>query len=196
MSGRHEPPSKRSFYFSLATSTLRAVIVIALVVGGIVVINQAFPGTSSGGGSIPDGGGGLVTGPSGATGGSGPSGPTGPGVTGGDGGGGTQEEPLLVGMNVAVRNGTGVLGLAADTAAKLEEDYQVNAIQVDDAPATVSVTTIYYRSNSSQDEAELLARQFFKKIDPEIAKLQGGGGVDKDVEIAIYLGTDYAATKA
>jgi hypothetical protein len=193
MSGRHEPPSKRSFYFSLATSTLRAVIVIALVVGGIVIINQAFPGTSSGGGSIPDGGG-LDTGPSGPTGGTSPTGAT--GVTGGDGGGGTQEEPQIVGMNLAVRNGTGVSGLASDTAAKLEEDYGVHAIQIDDAPSTVSVTTIYYRSPSSQDEAELLAKQFFKKIEPEIAKLQGGGGIDKDVDIAIYLGTDYAASKA
>jgi hypothetical protein len=195
MSGRHEPPSKRSFYFSLATSTLRAVIVIALIVGGIVVINQAFPGTSSGGGSVPDGGG-LVTGPSGPTGESGATGATGGTGDGNGGDGGQQEEPLLVGMNVAVRNGTGVSGLASDTAAKLEEDYQVNAIQIDDAPSTVSVTTIYYRSNGSQDEAELLAKQFFKKIDPEITKLQGGGGVDKDVEIAIYIGTDYAATKA
>jgi hypothetical protein len=34
MSGRHEPPSKRSFYLSVATSTLRFAIVVALVVGG------------------------------------------------------------------------------------------------------------------------------------------------------------------
>ena len=99
-------------------------------------------------------------------------------------------------MNVAVRNGTGVSGLAGDTAARLEDKYGVNAIQVDDAPSTVSVTTIYYRSPSSQDEAESLARQFFKRIEPKIAKLQAGSGVDKDVEIAIYLGTDYAASKS
>lgn len=189
MSGRHEPPSKRSFYFSLATSTLRAAIIIALVVGGIVVINQAFPESGSGGGgTIPDGGG-LISGPTSPTGPTGNTGPTGP--TGQDG-----QEPQIVGMNVAVRNGTGVSGLAGDTAAKLEEDYGVKAIQIDDAPSTVSVTTIYYRSPSSQDEAELLAKQFFKKIEPEIAKLQGGGGVDKDVQIAIYLGTDYAASKS
>ena len=69
-------------------------------------------------------------------------------------------------------------------------------LQVDDAPSTVSVTTIYYLSPSSQDEAESLARQFFKRIEPKIAKLQAGSGVDKDVEIAIYLGTDYAASKS
>ena len=188
MSGRHEPPSKRSFYFSLATSTLRAAIVIALVVGGVVVINSAFPKSGSGGGGVPDGGG--LTGPTSPTGPTGTTGPTGPTGQGG------QQEPEIVGMNVAVRNGTGVSGLASATAEDLEADYGVKAIQIDDAPATVSVTTIYYRSASSQDEAELLGKQFFKKIEPEIAKLQGGGGVDKDVEIAIYLGTDYAAYKS
>jgi len=172
----------------LATSTLRAAIVIALVVGGVVVINSAFPESGSGGGGVPDGGG--LTGPTSPTGPTGTTGPTGPTGQGG------QQEPEIVGMNVAVRNGTGVSGLAGATAEGLEADYGVNAIQIDDAPSTVSVTTIYFRSPSSEDEAELLARQFFKKIEPEIARLQGGGGVDKDVEIAIYLGTDYAASKS
>lgn len=191
MSGKHEPPSKRSFYLSLATSTLRFAIVVALVVGGVVVINSAFPDTSGGGGggtTIPDGGG--LTGPTSPTGPTGNTGPTGPT---GDGG---QQEPDIVGMKVAVRNGTGVSGLAGDTAADLEEEYGVDAIQVDDAPQTVTVTTIYYRSPSSEDEAELLAREYFKKIEPEIAKLEAGSGVDKDVQLAIYLGTDYAAIKS
>src|SRR6266508_3518598 len=43
MSGRHEPPSDGSFYFSLATSTLRFALIVALVVGGVVLIDQAFP---------------------------------------------------------------------------------------------------------------------------------------------------------
>ena len=43
MSGRHEPPSGRSFYFSLATSTLRFALIVALIVGGVVLIDQAFP---------------------------------------------------------------------------------------------------------------------------------------------------------
>ncbi len=187
MSGRHEPPSKRSFYFSLATSTLRAAIVIALVVGGIVVINRAFPEASTG--TVPDGGGGITQGPTAPTGPTGNTGPTGPT-------GGQQQEPEIVGMNVAVRNGTGVSGLAAETAEKLEERYGVSAIQIDDAPSTVSVTTIYYRGASTQDEAELLAREFFKRIEPAIDRLRAGSGVDPDVQIAIYLGTDYATLKA
>jgi len=190
MSAKHEPPSKRSFYFSLATSTLRFAIVVALVVGGVVVINSAFPDTSGGGGgtTIPDGG---ITGPTAPTGPTGPTAPTGP-----TGGQGQQGEPDIVGMTVAVRNGTGVSGLASDTAVDLEETYGVDAIQVDDAPDTVTVTTIYYRNPSSQDEAELLAREYFKKIEPVVAKLEAGSGVDRDVQIAIYLGTDYAALKS
>ncbi len=185
MSGRHEPPSKRSFYFSLATSTLRFAIVVALVVGGIWVINSAFPESS--GEALP-GAGASPTGPTASTGPTGPSGATGPtGQTGG--------EPDLVGIPVAVRNGTSVSGLAGDTAAKLEKKYGMEAIQVDDAPQTVSVTTIYYRSPDLEDEAEFLAQRFFKKIEPNVAKLQPGEGVDKDVQIAIYLGTDYASSK-
>jgi LytR cell envelope-related transcriptional attenuator len=185
MSGRHEPPNKRSFYFSLGTSVLRFAIVVALVVGGIVVIDSAFSDT--GGGGTPNGPG--VTGPT-AT--AGPTAPTGP--TGTTGGG--NQAPQIVDMNVAVRNGTGVSGLASETAAKLEDKYGVNAIQVDDAPSSVSVTTIYYRRPSSQGEAEYLAQKFFKKIEPQIAELPSGSGVDKDVELAIYLGTDYATSQS
>ena len=43
MPGRHEPGSNRSFYLSVATSTLRLVITAALVVAGATLINQAFP---------------------------------------------------------------------------------------------------------------------------------------------------------
>jgi hypothetical protein len=184
--GRHEPPSKRSFYFSLATSTLRFAIVVALVVGGIWVINSAFP-EADGGGALPDGA--VTTGPTAATGPSGATGPT------GETGPTEPQEPDLSGVPLAVRNGTSVSGLASDTAAKLEEDYGMDAIQIDDAPDTVAITTIYYRSADLQDDAEFLAQDFFKKIDPRVAKLQPGEGVERDVEIAIYLGTDYASTK-
>lgn len=190
MAGRHEPPTNRSFYLSVATSTLRAVIVIALVVGGIVVINSAFPESDA----FPNGG---VPGGDASTSPSAPQTPTEPGVTGDTGQNGTtDQEPNVVDMAVAVRNGTSTSGLAGDTARKLESDFGVNAIQIDDAPSTVSVTTIYFRKASSQDEAELLAREFFKKIEPKVARLEAGSGVERDAQIAIYLGTDYAATQS
>lgn len=188
MSGRHESSNKRSYYLSVATSTIRFVIVVALLVGGVAVINSAFPESSGGGGALPGGDIVVPTGPTGAT---GPTGTTGAG--GGQGGQEDVAEPEVVGLNVAVRNGTSVSGLAGDTAAKLENKFSVNAIQVDDAPSPVSVTTLYYRSADDQDEAELLAQSFFKKIEPMIAKLEAGSGVDKDVRVAIYVGTDYAS---
>ena len=43
----HEPPTKRSWYISVATSTLRAVILIAAIAIGIVVIKSAFPDNAS-----------------------------------------------------------------------------------------------------------------------------------------------------
>lgn len=189
MSGRHQPPTNRSFYLSLATSTLRAAIVIALVVGGIVVINSAFPESGvTGGGASPTGGVEL-TGPTDT------GGPTGPTDTGGPTGP-TGQEPEVVDLAVAVRNGTSVSGLAGDTAKKLEDKLGVNAIQVDDAPSTVSVTTIYFRGQGTEDEAEYIASEFFKKIEPKIARLEAGSGVERDVQIAIYIGTDYASTQS
>jgi len=183
MGGKHEPPSRRSLYISVATTTLRAAIVIALVVGGIVLIDRAFPSSEGAlGGAV------STTTP--------PATPTSPAPTGGQAGGGEQpERPKLAGLNVAVRNGTGVTGLAGDTAQKLEARFGVNAIQIDDAPTSVAVTTIYYRREVNQDEAQLLADRFFKGLQVEVLPLEAGSGVDKDVQIAIYLGSDYAAAQ-
>ncbi|GIU99034.1 MAG: hypothetical protein KatS3mg014_0650 [Actinomycetota bacterium] len=187
--GKHEPPTGRSFYISVATSTLRAAIVIALVVGGIVLIDRAFPANEG----VLGGGAGATTSPPAS-----PTQATSPGT--GQGGGGQQEPegPQLAGVDVAVRNGTGVTGLARDTAEKLQQRFGVNPIQIDDAPTTVSVTTVYFRRDADQDEAELLARRFFGKLDvqAEVTKLEAGSGVEKDVRIAIYLGTDYATAIA
>ncbi|HEU4356560.1 MAG TPA: hypothetical protein VFT27_13305, partial [Actinomycetota bacterium] len=106
----------------MATSTLRAAIVIALVVGGIVVINSAFPESGVGGAS-PSGTP-PTTGPTGGTGG--PTGGTG-GPTGGTGGtGATGQVPDVVDLPVAVRNGTAETGLAGDTARKMEDKLGVN----------------------------------------------------------------------
>lgn len=181
--GKHEPPTRRSFYISVATTTLRAAIVIALVVGGVVLIDRAFPSSE---GAL--GGGVEATTP--------PASPTTSPPPGQQTGGGEQPEPpQLAGLNVAVRNGAGVTGLAAETADRLQKRFEVNAIQIDDAPTPVTVTTIYYRRETNQDEAQLLADRFFKGLQVEVLPLEAGSGVDRDVQIAIYLGTDYAATQ-
>jgi hypothetical protein len=57
--GRHGPPTNRSLYLSVAASTLRFAIIVALVVGGVVLIDQAFPEatTADGTGGLDDNGG-------------------------------------------------------------------------------------------------------------------------------------------
>ena len=181
--GAHEPPTRRSFYLSLAASTLRFAIIVALVVGGIVVINQAFPSAPSGGTAPIDEVRTITESPSPS-----PSPSESPAAL---------PSPTVLGVRIAVFNGAGVSGLAGDTTAQLEEKYGYVAVQDPaDAPSPVPVTTIYYRKNKDKIEAEFLANDFFKKLDDvRIAKLQAGADVDPNVQLAIYLGSDYAALK-
>lgn len=189
--GTHEPPTNRSFYFSLAASTIRFAIIVALVIGGIVVIDQAFvaPPSSAGG----DGG----NGPVGLTGGPTQSPSPSPETTGPTG---TTAEPSpqIEGVRIAVFNGSGVTGLAADTMVTLEDQYgYVQAQAPDDAPAPYAVTTIYYRGPENKVEAEFLADDFFAPLEVDIKKLEPGtADIKQDVQLAIFLGSDYAAQAA
>jgi hypothetical protein len=180
MSGKHEPPTDRSFHVSMATSTLRFVIIVALVVGGIFVITRAFPEPVAPG---PGGGGGptaSATSPAPRTGSPKPT-----------------LSPQIVGVVLGVYNGTDVTGLAAETATKLVDEYgyDVPAADIGDAPTKpVAVTRLFYRTAQDKVEAEALAKSFFKGLDVQIQKLRSGTAVPKDVQVAIYLGADYAAT--
>lgn len=177
MSGRHEPPSDRSFYFSLATSTLRFALIVALVVGGVVLIDQAFP--TGGRAAQPPGTG---TNPSPSPSASPSASPSG------------RPSPQIVGVRVGLFNGAGVTGLAAATASQLEKKYGYVPAQVTDAPGTVTTTTIYYRTAGDRIEAQALATNFFPKLDVKISRLTDSQtNVEKKVQVAIYLGTDYAA---
>jgi hypothetical protein len=189
--GRHEPPNDRSFYLSLGASTLRFLIIIALVVGGIVVIDQAFPAADTGeGDTAPLDGGVGVTGVTGET---EPTGPTSE----------TRQEPerspQVTGVRIAVFNGAGASGLAADTQTLLEEEHKYDAVQAPaDAPAPYPVTTIYYRAPKDEIEAEYLAGSVFEELeDVEIARLEPGtANIDRSAQLAIFLGDDYAALTA
>lgn len=192
--GTHQPPTNRSFYLSLAASTLRFAIIVALVIGGIVVIDQAFPALSSG-----DGDGGGTTAP--ITGGT----VGGPGETAGTGGTGEptgatgnepEQSPTIVGVRIAVFNGTEASGLAGETQTQLVDEYGYIATQDPaDAPAAYPVTTIYYNAPKDRVEAEYLAGDFFKKLDGvEVVKLEPGtADIDPSTQLAIFLGNDYAA---
>jgi hypothetical protein len=179
MSGRHEPPSDRSFYFSLATSTLRFALIVALVVGGVVLIDQAFP---KGGVAAPAPGVSSSPSPS-------PSSTTSPSPSG-------TPSPQIVGVRIGVFNGTGVTGLASETAITLENDSGYVPAQVTDAPSPVAVTTLYYRTAQDRVEAEALAANFFTDLEVKISRLPASAtNVLKRVQVAIYLGNDYASAQ-
>ena len=182
--GRHEPPTNRSLYLSVAASTLRFAIIVALVVGGVVVINQAFqePQTADGG-TISDGG--VPTQTQSPSPSASPSESESPRE---------QPSPTITGTVVAVFNTTSTSGLAGDTLATLIDQYgYVEGQPVDDAP-TMAVTTIYYAKARDKVEAEFLAGDFFRRLDQvDVRRLPDGADVDSSVQLAIYLGTDYAA---
>ena len=192
----HQPPTNRSFYLSLAASTLRFAIIVALVIGGIVVIDQAFSASSSGDGG-GDGGGATVPPTGGTLGGTGTSatGPTGETATDG-----TRPEPspTIVGVRIAVFNGAGVSGLAGDTQARLEELGYIATQDPADAPTPYPVTTIYYNAPKDRVEADYLANSFFKKLDGvEVVRLEPDtADIDPSTQVAIFLGNDYATLKA
>ncbi len=192
----HQPPTNRSFYLSLGASTLRFAIIVALVIGGIVVIDQAFSASSSGDGG-GDGGGATVPPTGGTFGGTGTSatGPTGETATDG-----TRPEPspTVVGVRIAVFNGAGVSGLAGDTQARLEELGYIATQDPADAPTPYPVTTIYYNAPKDRVEADYLATSFFKKLDGvEVVRLEPDtADIDPSTQVAIFLGNDYATLKA
>ena len=192
----HQPPTNRSFYLSLGASTLRFAIIVALVIGGIVVIDQAFSASSSGDGG-GDGGGATAAPTGGTIGGTGTdtTGPTGETATDG-----TRPEPspTVVGVRIAVFNGAGVSGLAGDTQARLEELGYIATQDPADAPTPYPVTTIYYNAPKDKVEADYLASSFFKKLDGvEVVRLTpDAGDIDPSTQVAIFLGNDYATLKA
>ena len=193
----HQPPTNRSFYLSLAASTLRFAIIVALVIGGIVVIDQAFPALGDGGDG--GGGGGTTTLPTGGftgiTGGNDTTGPTGATATGGTG---AEPSPTVVGVRIAVFNGAGASGLAGETQLQLEDLGYIASQDAMDAPTSYPVTTLYYTAPKDKVEADYLASSFFKKLDSvEVVRLTPDtGDIDPSTQVAIFLGNDYAALKS
>jgi LytR cell envelope-related transcriptional attenuator len=190
--GRHEPPTNRSFYLSVAASTLRFAIIVALVVGGVVVINQAFDAPSGNGAQIPDDGG-VLTGPTGPTGETSQTGPT--GETGQP-----EPSPTITGTTILVFNASGAEGLAGDTQARLVEAFGYEApLEADTAPELQPTTTVYFRSNADEVEASYLVNndRILRRLDNVLVrKLRGADDIDESIQLVIYLGLDYAEQAA
>ena len=170
----------------MTTSTIRFVLIAALVVGGIVLINQAFPeGAAAGGGAAPapDGGGVGTTGASGPT----ATGPTAAPT------GATADipGPTIDGVVIAVYNTTTVSGLAQELQDELVAEGYEALGDAGNAPASQD-SRIFYRGKKNLADAEYIANTYFKKYDVVPAPLEPGSDVDREVQVAIYIGNDYA----
>ncbi|HSJ51866.1 MAG TPA: LytR C-terminal domain-containing protein [Actinomycetota bacterium] len=168
----------------MAASTIRFAIIVALVVGGVFIINQAF-GTSPGSGGtgvLPDDGGPTVTtSPSASPTETAP--PT------------DQPSPTVAGTIIQVLNAAGVDGLAGDTTSRLVDLFDYEALEPATAPAISSTTTIYFVSRGDRIEAEFLANsRAFRRISTTIrvARLPSDQEVEEGVQLVINLGQDYA----
>ncbi|MGH2740034.1 MAG: LytR C-terminal domain-containing protein [Actinomycetota bacterium] len=172
MEPKHEPPSKASFYGSVATAVLRVGLVIAAVILGVVMLTKAFPTPAT---DLPDEPQTVLPQET--------ESPTSP----------LQEEspapeasPEVEGVTVQVLNGTAQSGLAAETAELLEnEGYRVLAVA--NAQTSYEVTTLFYQDDSKL-EARHLRQTFFGGAVLERATAQ----LNQDVRVTIVLGQDYA----
>jgi len=150
----------------MASSTLKAVILVAVVVVGVVLLRNAFPEST------------------GAPIGSGATGTTSPTPTGSP----TVEPSASLHpagqVRVQVLNGTTVLGLAADVTITLRADgYKTGVPQ--NAPTT-NKTTIYYQ-DGYQANAEALAEKRF----PGARIRKAPGSVPQRINIQVILGKDF-----
>jgi LytR cell envelope-related transcriptional attenuator len=172
--GRHEPPSRSSFWISLATAALRAALVAAAVILGVFVLSRAFPTTSEAPSSITES-------PSPAV--EETQSPAAP----------TEESPEAAEprnpsrVTLQVLNGTDTTGLAAETAELLEQE-GYNIITITDADRPYETTTLFYHPDAEVD-AQFLQQNFF----PE-AVLERSAP-DAEVDVTVILGDDYAAAQ-
>lgn len=175
MAGRHEPSSSGSFYLSLSTAALRAMLVVGAIALGVFVLAKAFP---TGAGSVPP----VATDTTES-----PSPDTSP--DDGDANGDTDEPPTapdVSGLEIQVLNGTSVSGLAECTANVLEQREGFQDVIFGDAQGSSYPTSqIAYRPNA-QEAAEYLQATYFEGAQLERAA-QG-----TEVRLSVILGDEYA----
>jgi hypothetical protein len=166
----------------MTTSAVRFAIIVGFIAAAVVVLSQ-FPDSSTS--AQPSA---SQTPTESAT----------PSATGGgqaNQGGGEETPAPVEGVRLAVYNGTTQTGLASETAARLEKHgYKINPdTSILNADAAVEQTTLYFVTPADKPAAEALATGYFKKLDVKIEKLPADSQVPNGVQVAVYLGTDYAA---
>ncbi|MEX1046017.1 MAG: LytR C-terminal domain-containing protein [Actinomycetota bacterium] len=186
----------------MATSSLKFVVGAAAVVVGIVVLAQAFesPGVPA---AQPT----ATASPSPEPAKDGPKKDQKPAKQDGGPAGqpdqpaGQQDQPAgqdgaqVQGVEVGVFNGTDETGLADRVAKQLERrGYVAGQVGNSDdvgASASLTETTLYYRAGPDKVEAEELADSFFEGA--AVRKLTKDIDVDKAVQVAILIGSDFNA---
>jgi hypothetical protein len=75
------------------------------------------------------------------------------------------------------------------------DQYGYEALEPGTAPSILSDTTIYYAKKKDRIEAEFLANDFFSQIQDtvRVAPLPNDQDLDPTAQLAIFIGTDYAA---
>ena len=102
-------------------------------------------------------------------------------------------------VRVAVENATSTAGLAGATAARLQAaGYNVNdETDVGNAPSESTTTTVYVRGVDNRAAAKCLRKKFFKIAEVRPMPTEGLTGttpsIEPAVQVAVYLGSDYAA---
>jgi LytR cell envelope-related transcriptional attenuator len=157
----------------MATSTLRALILAALVVLGIVGLTKLFPqneslGITGAGGGSPKAG----TSPT-------PSGQS-PSPT-------PSRKAKVKGVVVLVLNGTSRKGLAAEVSRTMENAGYKPKVPGNSKPTRRTI--IYYRSDSLP-EAQLIVRKYF----PDALLKPAPASVPADVRVEILLGADFVTS--
>jgi hypothetical protein len=176
LNGKHEPPTRNTFYLSLATATLRAALVATALVVGLFVLSRAFPQAEA---PTPQATAVTTTPPQETT---PPPEETTPPPE--------QPSPPVQGVRLAVLNGTSETGLAAATVDQLKDlGYRVDRDNIGNAQSTYDVTTLFYRNDSR------LAARHLRDTVFEGAKLERANDqLDPDVQITVALGQDWAET--
>ena len=169
----------------MTSGPLRLVIVAALAVVGVLVLTQGFPTVTQA--NVPaaaseDNGGTLPTSPQQT------KQPKPPKES-------TTPTPSAPGeLSVAVYNGTTTPNLASDAIDQLGGEYKF-PVDPDNTPDQNETTTVvYYRDAQGKIDAEALAEKLIKGA--EVQHLPATATqVPKDVDLVVYLGSDYAAAQ-
>jgi len=177
VAGKHEPPNRRSFYLSVTTSTFRAIVLVAAIALGAVVLSKGFASDASQS-FAPNRAPASPSVPVSPTGSASPS--THPPST---------PSPPVKGVTVRILNGTHTAHLAGSTQTQLQQaGYTVSGIG--NSATAYTTTTIYY-ATGSKAAADYMKSAFFPGADvkPTTASI---GSTSK---LTVVLGSAFAATK-